>query len=290
MDDTVWSGQGWFDEIDLDPAGHWRRLGTRQLGDRPWLVVDGRRQAELSLKEQLSADRHGEVFAIESGAEDGVLTAGRETLDLVDGVLVRLDLDGPTTGDGDLHPLDRAGRSVQEDLCLVRPGDGTWVLAAASLCFPSRWRLDEKVGRSITATHGPVDGYDRHLASRVDRLFDHLGERIVLRRNWFVHPDPSLFQPDRPPNGDPLVEADRCLDDLHLRSERQTLRRLPVSGWILFTIRIQQDPLRPFVVDDERAAALRRYLDEAPVEQLAHRGLSPDQAERLRTAIADRAP
>ncbi len=288
MDGTVGPGRGWFEEIDLDPAAHWRRIGTRQLGDRPWLVIDDRRDVELALKERLGTDRHDEVFAVEPGVEAGALLAGRETLDLVEGELERHRLLGPAGGGG-LHPLDRAGRSVQEDLCLVRPGHGSWVLAAASLCFPSRWRLGEKLGRSITATHGPVDGYAEALATRVDRLFDHLGERIVLRRNWFVHPDPALFQPDRPPAGDPVIEPDRCLDDLHLRSERQTLRRLHASGWILFTIRIQQDPLRPFVADDGRAAALVRYLVEAPVDQLTHRGLSPPQAERLRIALGARA-
>jgi hypothetical protein len=28
-------GDGWFDEIDLDPDGAWLQMGTRSLGDRP---------------------------------------------------------------------------------------------------------------------------------------------------------------------------------------------------------------------------------------------------------------
>lgn len=283
------SGQAWFDEIDLDPSVSWRRMGTRPLGDRPWLVADERRVVELALKQRLLAERHDEVFAVESGAEE----AGRETLELVEAEHDRLGLDGSLPGGDDgpgvgveaRHPLDRAGRLVQEDLCLLRRSSDGWVLAGASLCFPSRWRLAEKMGRSMTAVHEPVDGYDPALAGPVDRLFDRLDQRIFLRRNWFVHPDPALFQPDRPVGGDPLVSADGCLDELHLRSERQTVRRLPVSGWVLFTVRIQQDPLGSFVADPERARALVRYLAEAPDDQLRHRGISAPQAEQLGLAL-----
>ena len=82
-----------------------------------------------------------------------------------------------------------------------------------------------------------------------------------------------------------MLGADRCLDELHLRSERQTLRRLDPDGWILFTIRIQQDPLRAFVADTERRRALVRWLEQAPAAQRAHRGLVPAQVAELAAAI-----
>jgi hypothetical protein len=49
-----------------------------------------------------------------------------------------------------MHPLDLAGRVVPDDLCLVQAdADGVPRLVAASLCFPSRWRLGEKLGRPL---------------------------------------------------------------------------------------------------------------------------------------------
>jgi dimethylamine monooxygenase subunit A len=278
------AGADWFDEIDLDPEGRWLRMGTRNLGERPWLVADDRRRDELALKARLSAERHDEVFAALPGSE----AAGAETLALVEAGCERLRLDPGDAGpvDAGAHPLERAGRLVQEDLCLMRREPEGWILAAASLCFPSRWRLAAKLGHPMAAVHGPVEGFDPALTSRVDQLFDRLGDRIVWRRNWFVHPDAALFQPDRPTAGDPVVSAERCLDDLHLRSERQTLRRLPDTGWILFTIRIQQDPLGRFVADPDLRAALVRYLDEAPPDQLAHRGIGGDQRAELRRMLA----
>ncbi|MDH3300851.1 MAG: DUF3445 domain-containing protein [Acidimicrobiia bacterium] len=271
----------WFGEIDLDPHGAWLRMGTRNLGSRPWLVIDDQRDAELALKRRLLTERPDEVFAAASDA-DG---PGRETLDLVQRELEAL---GISTSVDDLveHPLDRAGRLVQEDLCLLRPVDGRWVLAGASLCFPSRWRLAAKFERELVLVHGPVAGYADQLTDRVDRLLNRLGDTVVWRRNWFLRPNSALFQPDRPPNGDPVVPAERCLDELFVRSERQTLRRLPASGWVLFTIRIQQAPVRRFVADIGRRAALNRFLAEAPTDLSGHKGPSEQQCFELANALA----
>lgn len=276
----------WFEEIDLDPTAPWLRMGTRQLGDRPWLVVDHKRRAELALKERLCRERLAEVFAAETGSE----AAGSEVLGLVEAALEEQpEVDRSKIqrrhAAGPLHPLDRAGRLVQEDLCLMRRADEGWILAAASLCFPSRWRLADKMGRPLADVHGPVAGYRAELAARVDSLFDKLGPRIVRRRNWFIHPDDNLFQPDRPAGGDPVIPPDRCATELILRSERQTVRRLPESQWVLFTIRIQHEPLGRFIEDGERRAAFGRFIVDAPADHATHRGLAPPQLQALTLAL-----
>ena len=269
MDDAP----AWLDELDLDPGAEPVRMGTRRLGDRPWLLADADRSEQLELKARLSRTRPDEVFATLPDTE----RAGAEVAQLVaDTGVVLVDGD-------DLHPLDRAGRSVQEDLCLLRRTDAGWILVAASLCFPSRWRLAEKLGRDITAVHDPVPGYRRRLAPGVTHLFDRLAELPVVRRNWFIHPDPALFQPGRPPGGDPLVPAERCLDELYVRSERQTLRTLADRSWILFTIKIQQATLRELV--DRRRAEVGAWLAGAPESARTHRGVPPDQAVELRHAL-----
>ncbi len=264
----------WLDEIDLRVDAHPVAMGTRALGDRPGLVDDERRDEDQALKAQLRRERHDEVFA----ALDGTGPASAEVL-----ALVLAEVGGPA--DAALHPLDDAGTRVQEDLCVLERVGGSWQLRAASLCFPSRWRLSDKLGRSVTAVHGPVDGYGERLAAKVDRQLDRLGDRPVLRRNWFVHPDPTLFQPDRPVGGDPVVPEGRALDDLHVRSERQTLRRLPVSGAVLFTIRVQQATVHDLVADDGRGRAFVRLLVQGDPSVLAHRGLVAAQVAELRAAL-----
>ncbi len=288
----------WVDEIDFDPDGAWLRMGTRNLGSRPWLVVDGKRQAELALKRQLLSQRFDEVFVASDDAE----SASAEALSLISGALSALALSEPGSptegshGPRSLHPLDEAGRMIQEDLCLLRPvGNGSWVLAAASLCFPSRWRLAAKIGRGLNAVHSPVSGYEQSLTTRVDSLMTRLATRVsvdgpesdgrvVWRRNWFIHPDPSLFQPDRP-DTEPTIGADDCLDELHLRSERQTLRALPRSGWVLFTIRTQQTSLRTVISTDTRRSAFVNHVHHGSPDLLEHRGVDAAQREQLLAAL-----
>ena len=254
----------------------YRRLyaGLLRLYPRPFRDRFGEGMAQTF--NDLCRERHDEVFAAETSA-----TAASEiVLDLLVAAGVEpVDMDG-------LHPLDRAGRSVQEDLCVLERRPDGWHLTAASLCFPSRWRLHTKIGRHITEVHSPVSGYDDRLASRVDTFFDRLTSAPVWRRNWFVHPDASLFQPDRPANGDPVVGAATALDTLVVRSERQTLRRLdPLDDAILFTIRIQQAPVRDLVRSVERGEAFRHLLSSAPSETLAHRGMAPQQVLEMQQAL-----
>ncbi len=277
----------WLYEIDLDPDRHWRYMGTRILGQRPWLVVDDQRDAELAFKSVLLTDRHDEVFLALDGTED----AGPAALDLIVGIgptevkasAVDVEL---TDGSGaDLHPLDVAGRLVQEDLCLLNRTSQGWVLSAGSVCFPSRWSLTEKVGLTLLDVHAPVEGYSSDLARRVDRLFDGLEEQVVWRRNWFLHPDPHLFQPGPPEDGDRVVSASDCMNGLYLRSERQTFRLLPGTGHVLFTIRTQQHPLGRLLDDGSRSDAFAEFVRQAPIPVASHRGVCERQRRELRLAL-----
>jgi hypothetical protein len=148
-----------------------------------------------------------------------------------------------------LHPLDAAARLVGEDLCLMEksptPGGG-YLLTAASVCFPSRWRLSEKIGTSLAAIHSPVAHYDR-ISEATDRFFEALTtQRPVQRVNWTLIDDPELFQPEparRSADRAARDVFDAPADQIHLRIERQTLRRLPATGGVLFTIATDVSPL-----------------------------------------------
>ena len=159
-----------------------------------------------------------------------------------------------------------------------------WHLAAASLCFPARWRLADKIGRHVTEVHAPVAGYEMQLSARVDRLFDRLTSRPVWRRNWFVHANADLFQPDRPAV-EPIVAHAEVGTGLVVRSERQTLRVL-LPQWILFTIKTQQTPVG-VVLGSPHRARFDHYLAEAPARELNRRGMSPAQAREIRLALTE---
>ena len=252
----------WLDELVLRPGPPFHHMGLRTIDEADWLVPDERRAVELAEKARLLAERHDEVFAALPGATD----AGAEALALVTAWLAahRPDLvtaDPPDGGAGpDAHPLERAGRLVQEDLCVMdRRGDDV-CLVAASLCFPSHWRLAEKIGGSAAAIHGPVAHYREELQAKVDRYLERLPvDRIGLRRNWTIQDHDTLFVPTYPPR-QAGVDATNAGDRLWLRSERQTLRRLPSSGAVLFTIRVQVVPLGVLVERPDVAHALAAAL------------------------------
>ena len=253
--------------------GPWRMaMGLNRLDLADWLWFDSHAEAEIAEKRRLLA-LHPE--AVLAGLPDAG-PAARELLDMICGHLVRHHpgraVDVPAV-EGVVEPLRAAGLLVQEDLCLMAPGADGYTLAAAFLAFPSRWRLHEKLGRPLRAIHAPVPGFAERLAAPAERLFDTLVvERPVWRANWSLHDDPALFQPwgrEREPH---LDAADAGLH-LWLRVERQTLRRLPASGHVVFTIRTLVRPLAEVAALPQVAAAMAARIREMPAAVLGYKAM-----------------
>jgi hypothetical protein len=235
-------------------------MGTRQLDPTAWLLSDDDRERDLVRKAVLLDGRHAEVFAALDTAAVGA--ASIEVLELV------LDATGQGTVPPELHPLDAAGRLVQEDLCVLVLRDGAPHLDAASLCFPSYWRLADKIGRPMADVHGPVAHYASELAPRVDAILARLRpDRPVWRRNWSIHDDPTYFLPDPTPPRD--VDPP---EGLWLRSERQTLRRLERTEAVLFTIRTQQTPLAVLAERPDIGRGMAAAIDAWSPEMQRYKG------------------
>ncbi|MEL7183461.1 MAG: heme-dependent oxidative N-demethylase subunit alpha family protein, partial [Pseudomonadota bacterium] len=121
---------------------------------------------------------------------------------------------------------------LQEDLLLLQRRGEEHVLIAGVLCFPASWTLAEKMGRPLSRIHRPVPAYDDALAGRVQRLFDHVRPgRPLWRANALGYADAALYQPMTEAAPRPVDGAIRFL-----RSERQTVLRLPKTGAILFAV------------------------------------------------------
>lgn len=224
----------WLDELPVQAGPPWLSMGTRPLDLDRWLILDANFDDELALKNRLLAEQHDEVVATLPGSEPG----SQETLDLIRAWLETRG-HAPRTPPEGLHPMDAAGRLVQEDLCLVEERDGSWVMTAGSVCFPSHWRVQEKLGQSVATIHGPVHHYNEELRTRVDNFFARLRlDRPVWRRNSSIHSHDELFRPE--PHESPESFDGLGPTDVWLRSEYETLRRLPQTDTILFTIKTQQ--------------------------------------------------
>lgn len=278
-------------------AGPYRMaMGLIACPPEALIELDEHYPAEMVERRRLLDERRADVFA----ALPEAAPAGTELLERLatllvarhpewfarDGVMLHNHLTGETwnLAAPDRDPLEIAGRLVQEDLCLLLPGPDGPVLAAAVLCFPSRWRLSEKIGRPLAAIHDPVPFYGERLARPVDRLLGALRPgRLVERYNWSIVDDPALFQPaghGRQAH-DPRITAGNAGETLFLRVERQTLSLLPASGAVLFGIRIHRHPLARIAAEPGIAARLAAAIAALPEPMAAYKSIAPFRAALL---------
>jgi hypothetical protein len=144
--------------------------------------------------------------------------------------------------------LRDAALSRHEDMCLLtkNEGDDQYRLVAAAVAWPSDWYPKDKIGLPLRALHAPIAGYEEQLATGVERFMETLKPgQIYGRCNWFIAAaGERRWLEDRPPaEAFAHVTPDNAGATLFVRSERQTLRRLPETGAILFTIGIYVEAL-----------------------------------------------
>lgn len=215
----------WLSELTLRTEAPWLQMGSHALRAAPTFPSGPGFEALRQRKSELLASAHRQV----SVALPDVEAAAGEVARFVAGAVGQpLEANRP--------PLEAAALLVGEDLVVLVRKDGAWLMAAGVVCFPSQWSPASKLGLPVARIHEPVPRYAEELSDRVDRFLDHLApDRPVWRRNWMVHASPELHAPQPVPVAGPVAPEDHWL-----RSERQTLTALPLTGAILFTIRTEQ--------------------------------------------------
>lgn len=256
-----------------------------------WIEPDPKLAASLAEREALIRDKRDVVLR----EEPGTRASQRETLELVVAhVTARYPdlyrLEGrrltvlPTGRSFDLDdesepPLFIVGHIVSDDLLILTPTEAGYRLVAAVLCFPSAWSLVDRFGQTLDGLHEAVPGYQSKLAKVMNRIFENLKvDQPVWRVNWSIYPDDELHHPEskeRP--RDWFDDPSNLAPEAFVRVERQTLRRLPVSGDVLFTVRVHIDPFDAFRRHPEGralAASLREQILGLDTEQLAYKALT----------------
>jgi hypothetical protein len=245
----------------------WEEATDFQIGLRPIAVEDwleGGEADPAARKDALFEGRRGLVWAEAPGSRPGQV----EALEMVEAAL------GPAPAASDLPPLYAAARRVPDDLCLMEKRDGQWRLTALSLSAGSFFVAEEVIGRSLAELHGPVNGFADRFLVRVQRIFEGLRPELVLeRRNWTVLNSDALHTPSSAPIRARIgeIEPAQAARALHLRVERQTLRRLPRTGGALFTIRVWLAPLGSLAGDPQRLAAFAQAWRAATPELRAYK-------------------
>jgi hypothetical protein len=276
------------------------RMGLQPLPAEAWIEIDEAYAAQLAKKRDLLATRHADVLAAlpeSRPASEEALTLLLDHLRTYHSgrfAFAGGKLRNIATGEewdiahSSLHPLEQAGRLVQEDFCILQSDDKTlsetYRLTAGAVCFPSNWRLADKIGKKLADVHGPVPGYAEKLASPVDRFFTNLpADTIMWRANWLIHATPELFQAGHKLDAATAaaITAANAGEKLWLRVERQTLRRLPASGAVLFTIRTHVTQLCEAIRDAKSARDLATAVRTMPDDVARYRSVSAFRAALL---------
>ncbi|MFT4815489.1 MAG: hypothetical protein ACI80L_002006 [Pseudohongiellaceae bacterium] len=169
--------------------------------------------------------------------------------------------------------LWQASLWVPEDFCLLEKKENDYVMTAASVCSPSNWILQEKIGQTVDFIHEPVPDYNKLLSKRVNRFLEGIPSgRVLLRYNWSIQSGNELFwRDDLNRNADILNSSS---PNLYWRIERQTFVRLPASGAIVFGIRVflhSFDSLRNIEGFDQ---SIEKLLAQLPATQKRYKGLA----------------
>lgn len=268
------------------------RLGLRPLDLADWIELDDDYTADLAVKATVRQRYPDTVFAALPEATDACrevlaalvdhLVSTRPAHFQRDGGVVHNALTGEDVSlDGAEHPLDAASRLVQEDLVVMIEVGGALVFGAGSVCFPNRWDLRSKLGRPLRDVHAPVDLLNEQLGETIDRFFDRLtSERSFWRLGWGVLDSVDLYQPlDGTAAPRPAAPG---ADDLVIRVERETLRRFPLTGCVLFTIRTHLAKASDLASDRRHGPVIAEALAAMPPGVRQYK-----QIDKVATALAE---
>lgn len=195
--------------------------------------------------------------------------------------------------DGAYESIELVGKLVQEDWLLMKKESesGEYILIGGYLAFPTHWSIARAIGWSLAKIHENIPGTPESRAKFVNMISMVLDrsladpKRIVVRNNWFVEADPRYALPDYIrsqakeqkelfavlTSDEPIAKKKELLKKLAcLRIERQTLRGLPASGVVVFSI-------NPYVYQ------LKTILENPEVTEKVFRGLKQKYPESTDT-------
>ncbi|KAI4120615.1 MAG: hypothetical protein LQ347_007068 [Umbilicaria vellea] len=173
-------------------------------------------------------------------------------------------------------PMTMAARMIQDDLAIMfEKPDGQYYLLAGAILLAGFWRLEDKFGMPLSEIHtsGDVPGFKQKLEKGMMNFFRRVQPNgPVLRNNYFIQVDDelawshSIGDEDSDGAGWFTAEKNKAIAHHYFRTERQSLRRLPRSGGVVFTIRTYFHPVteiaeQPYV-PGRLASAVRSWGDD----------------------------
>ncbi|PGH07168.1 hypothetical protein GX51_01955 [Blastomyces parvus] len=250
-------------------------MGLKRLDQHNWLTIDKNYIEQHKLRDALFRTQRSKVLQCLPEARHACeellnevatyLCSRYPTVFEMDKDAVRITKTGevfclrnPTN---DIEPLEVAARLAMEDFSIVLENDSeqSYLAATASL-FPVGWCAMERIGYTIAQMHGPVPLWHKEIEFSVNKFAMPVPRSFLSRlavdspmerSSYFIQvtkPGESLSSILFQPVGLGHRDVTPCSEDIIIRRERQTFRRLSKSGAIVFGVktsltRLQELPL-----------------------------------------------
>jgi hypothetical protein len=174
------------------------------------------------------------------------------------------------------------GGAWEPDFLLLKlDDDGRIRLHAGCVCFPSSWKLTDKIGRPLEEIHEPVPTLNPSIGGSIASFLSRLRPGSTwTRANWGMARSPELnLHPDRDM---PRLVLPLKIEEVWVRIENQALVSLPSSKGILFGIRLEIVSLEQFRSEPIALKGLQRALRTMPESIAEYKGLAIARSELLR--------
>ncbi|KAK2748930.1 hypothetical protein FQN57_007213 [Myotisia sp. PD_48] len=162
-----------------------------------------------------------------------------------------------------VNPIDVLMANVPEDFAIMLRDDqtGNYYLRAGATCSSLGWNLGTKIGLELHDIHRPIPDYKEKMQFSMGRM---PADKPIQRGSWGLEVGKPLFMP--PGNVHELhrLSQNQSLkeSDCYLRVDWQTLRRLPLSGAIVFNFKAVFTPISEFRDEPGIPALLAKILKE----------------------------
>ena len=235
------------------------RLGLTSISNAEWIQYEDDFSERIVEKKNLISDQRNRVIQSVEGSEDAqhelleslltYISVFKSDLFTVkdDSVISHADNNKYVYSDYENNPLELLSYLAPDDFCLLEEFNDDYRFVAGSVCAPTWWDLAEKIGRPMREVHAPIEKLEEKIGRMIRHFFSNLKvDDYFQRANWFLFTNSNLcvfksnYNENKDING---LNIDNIEDNLYLRCERQSFRKLKNTKNIVFGIKIYVSPI-----------------------------------------------
>ncbi|KAB5549593.1 hypothetical protein GE09DRAFT_1241222 [Coniochaeta sp. 2T2.1] len=176
-------------------------------------------------------------------------------------------------------PLKVIFDNIPEDYALMlrNEDDSLYYLRAARVCSSVGWDIGQHRNKPLAEIHAPLPDFKERLAFSMDRFFARMpADQPFQRCSWSLEDHAPLFSrsavaPDWTRSAFAANPEALAPEDVRLRWDWQTLRRLPLSGAIVFNFKAVFCPFTDLREEAYVPALLLKVLREGKEDLITYK-------------------